>query len=188
MAFLTQLQQRFSQIAWMSNYILQKLGMQLFSHILIPGIKFVKPSKRDLRKSRKLAIHYHDVITSAMASQITGVSIVCSTVCFRCRSKKTSKLCFTGHVDSLHKGPLAWKMFPFDDVFMEYGPMCHMNLLRTAQITEAIQHKTMPWMYFIFFVVHLKFKSRNIEWCFTYFPRIAIQYNIILQTKRKPQH
>ena len=40
-------------------------------------------------------------------------------------------------------------------------------------------------MYFIFFVVPLKFKSRNIEWCFTYFPRIAIQYNIILQ-KKKP--
>ena len=39
---------------------------------------------------------YRDVIISALASQITGVSIVCSTVCSMCRSKKTSKLRVTG--------------------------------------------------------------------------------------------
>ena len=36
--------------------------------------------------------HYFDVMISALASQITGVSIVCSTVCFRHMSKKISKL------------------------------------------------------------------------------------------------
>ena len=40
--------------------------------------------------------HYSDVRMSAMESQITGVSIVCSTVFIRRRSKKTSKLCVTG--------------------------------------------------------------------------------------------
>ena len=40
-----------------------------------------------------LDVHYTDVIKSAMASQITNVSIVFSTVC---RSKKTSKLRVTG--------------------------------------------------------------------------------------------
>ena len=35
---------------------------------------------------------YNDVILSAMTSQITGVSIVCSTFLFRHRSMKTSKL------------------------------------------------------------------------------------------------
>ena len=39
--------------------------------------------------------HYSSVIVSAMASEITSVLIVCSTV-FRCRSKKTSKLRVTG--------------------------------------------------------------------------------------------
>ena len=36
--------------------------------------------------------HYSDIIMSMIVSQITGVSIVCSTIC----SKKTSKLCVTG--------------------------------------------------------------------------------------------
>ena len=44
---------------------------------------------------------------------------------FRCRSKKTSKLRVTGlcvgnsSVNSPHKWPVTWKMFPFDDVMME---------------------------------------------------------------------
>ena len=40
----------------------------------------------------------------------------------RCRSKKTCKLCFTGLqwlVDSPHKGPVMWKMFPFKNVIMK---------------------------------------------------------------------
>ena len=46
---------------------------------------------------------------------------------FRRRSKKTSKLRVTGlcvwgihrwPVNSLHKGPVTWKMFPFDDVII----------------------------------------------------------------------
>ena len=45
---------------------------------------------------------------------------------FRLRSKKTSKLRVTGPcvgnspgpVNSPHKGPVTWKMFPFDDVIM----------------------------------------------------------------------
>ena len=40
--------------------------------------------------------HYSDVIMSAIPSQITDVWIVCSTVCFRRRSKKASKLRATG--------------------------------------------------------------------------------------------
>ena len=41
--------------------------------------------------------HYDDVIMGAVASQITSITIVYSTVClFRCRSNKTSKLCVTG--------------------------------------------------------------------------------------------
>ena len=47
---------------------------------------------------------------------------------FRRMSKKTSKLCVTGPcegirqrpVDSHHKGPVTWVMFPFDYVIMKY--------------------------------------------------------------------
>ena len=41
-------------------------------------------------------VHYSDVIMSVMASQITSLTIVYSTVYSRCRSKKTSKLRVTG--------------------------------------------------------------------------------------------
>ena len=57
---------------------------------------------------------------SAMDSQITGVSIVCSTVC----SGVCSKLRVTGlwegnpPMDYSRKGPVTRKMFKFDDVIM----------------------------------------------------------------------
>ena len=66
--------------------------------------------------------HYNDVITSAMASQITGVSIVYSTVCIKKNQSSASLVFVRGiHrwlVDSSYKGPLTRKMFPFDDVIM----------------------------------------------------------------------
>ena len=64
---------------------------------------------------------------SAMASQITGVSIVCLTVCSGADQRKherSASLVFVRGihrwpVDHPHKGPLTRKMFPFDDVIME---------------------------------------------------------------------
>ena len=72
------------------------------------------------------ACHYHDVIMSAIASQITSLTIVYSTFYSRRRSKKTSKLRVTGLCagNSLvagkfpHKGPVTRKMLPFDDEIM----------------------------------------------------------------------
>ena len=64
------------------------------------------------------ASHCNGVIISAMAFQIPSLTIVSSTVCSRCRSKKTSK----SPVNSPHKWPITRKMFPFDDVIMiRYG-------------------------------------------------------------------
>ena len=67
-------------------------------------------------------IHYTDVIMSAMASQITGVSIVSLTVCSGADQRKhqrSASLTFVRGicrwpVDSPHNGPVTWKMFPFD--------------------------------------------------------------------------
>ena len=65
---------------------------------------------------------------SLMASQITSLTIVYSTVYSRLRSNKTSKLRVTGlrgihrwPLNSSHKGPVTRKMFPFDDVIMKNG-------------------------------------------------------------------
>ena len=70
--------------------------------------------------------HYSDVMMRAMASQITGVSIVYSIVCLCADLRKyqsSASLAFLGGihrwpVNSPRKGPVTRKMFPFDDVIM----------------------------------------------------------------------
>ena len=70
--------------------------------------------------------HYSDVIMNAMASQITGVSIVCWTICSGAHQRKyqsTASLAFVRgihqwSVDFPHKGPVTRKMCPFDDDIM----------------------------------------------------------------------
>ena len=73
-------------------------------------------------------VHYSDVIMSAMASQITGVLIVCLNVCSVADQRKhqsSMSLAFVRgihrwQVNSPHKGPVTRKMFPFDDVIVEW--------------------------------------------------------------------
>ena len=63
---------------------------------------------------------------SMMASQITAVSMVCPTVCSGSDQRKhqsSVSLAFVRvihrwPVNSPHKGPITWKMFPFDYVIM----------------------------------------------------------------------
>ena len=69
---------------------------------------------------------YSDVIMSAMASQITIVSIGCSTVCSGADQRKQQSSVLLAFVlgvhqwpvDAPHKGPVTRKMSPFDDVTM----------------------------------------------------------------------
>ena len=71
--------------------------------------------------------HYIDVIMSAMASQIIGVSIVCSVVCSSADQRKITAPRHWPFVRGIHWRPLAFlsqnasnrrKMFPLDDVIM----------------------------------------------------------------------
>ena len=70
--------------------------------------------------------HYNDVITSAMASQIIGVSIVCTVVCSGEDQRKHQSSASLAFVRGIHwwpvnspqEGPVMRKMFPFDDVLM----------------------------------------------------------------------
>ena len=74
------------------------------------------------------AVHYNDVIISAMASQITSLTIVYSTVYSGADQRKhqsSASLAFVRGihrwpVNSPHKGPVTRKMFLFIDVIMEY--------------------------------------------------------------------
>ena len=72
------------------------------------------------------AIHYNDVIMSAIASQITSLTIVYSTVysdADQRQHQSSASLAFVwgihrGPVNFPHKWPVTRKMFPFDDVIM----------------------------------------------------------------------
>ena len=73
---------------------------------------------------KQLQNHYSRVIMSAMVSQITDLSRVCSIV-YSGRLKKTTKLRVTGLCEGIHrwpvntrKGSVTRKIFPFDDVII----------------------------------------------------------------------
>ena len=65
--------------------------------------------------------HYSDIIMGAIASQITGLTIVYSTIYPDADQRKhqsSASLAFVRGIHRGHKGPVTQKMFPFDDVIM----------------------------------------------------------------------
>ena len=83
-------------------------------------------------------IHYDDVIMGTIASQITSLTIVYSTVYSGADQNKhqsSASLAFVWGihrrpVNSPHKWPVTRKMFPFDDVIMSNIPMqCLLRIL-----------------------------------------------------------
>ena len=75
-------------LVWSGQLLLHQVGS-----MKVKGSSMKVKEAENFKEAEKKLYHYNDVTMSAMASQITGVSIVYS---FRCRSKKTSKLCVTG--------------------------------------------------------------------------------------------
>ena len=88
-------------------------------------IKWWKMTKAT-RSSRAIRSHYCDVIMGEIASQITSLTIVYSTVYSDADQKNhqsSASLAFErgihrGPVNSPHRWPVTRKMFPFDDVIM----------------------------------------------------------------------
>ena len=84
------------------------------------GIRFIR-----MAASSKLD-HYSDVLMGTVASQITSLTIVYSTVYSGADKRKhqsSASLAFVrvihrSTVNFPHKGPVTRKMFPFDDVIM----------------------------------------------------------------------
>ena len=70
--------------------------------------------------------HYNDVIMTTMASQFTSLTVVYLIAYSNADQRKhqsSASLAFVrgiqrSPVNSPHKGPVTWKMFPFDDVIM----------------------------------------------------------------------
>ena len=88
--------------------------------------------------------HYDDVIMGTIASQITSLPSVYSTVysgADQSKHQSSASLAFVwgihrGPVNSPHKWPVTRKMFPFDDVIMCLPPSKHN---RTQHNTRTVQ-------------------------------------------------
>ena len=99
--------------------------------IVSHGTKLRPYTPNRLRKISPRMSHYNDVIMSAIASQITSLTIVYSTVYSDADQRKhqiSASLAFVWGVhrwpvNSPHKGPVTRKVFPFDDVIMCIDPM-----------------------------------------------------------------
>ena len=95
---------------------------------------------------------YNDIMMGAIASQITSLTIVYSTV----YSKKTSKLRVTGMafvrgihrrpVNSQHKWQVTRKMFPFDDVIM-WRLLLWWYIIYLCKALVAIQFMDPSWLF-----------------------------------------
>ena len=93
-------------------------------------------------------VHYTDVTMSPMASQITSLGIVYSTVYTGSDQRKhqsSASLAFVWRihrrlVNSPHKRPVTWKMFSFDYVIMITALQCNTTIKRS--ITEPCTYFT----------------------------------------------
>ena len=103
-----------------------------------------------------LLVHYSDVTMNVMASQITSLTIVYSTVYSGADQRKhqsSATLAFVwaihrDPVNSPHKGPVTRKMFPFDDVIMF---LCHIN----ATLREIFPGTKLFWMPDLIYLINL---------------------------------
>ena len=95
----------------------------------------------------RLLYHYNDAVMGAIASQITSLTIVYSTVYSDADQRKhqsSASLAFVrgiprGPVNSPHKWPATRNMFPFDDVIMNTGFDNWISYVKTtASVKQSI--------------------------------------------------
>ena len=110
--------------------------------------------KKGINSLGLVSHHYNDVIRSLIASQITSLTIVCSTGYSGADQRKhqsSASLAFVlgihrWPVNSPHKGPVTRKMLPFDDVIMY---MCREtgSSLVLAMACHLFGVKRIWWLY-----------------------------------------
>ena len=94
---------------------------------------YVEVLNRAENAGEKYRNHYDDFIMDTMASHISSLTIVYSTVysgADQSKHQSFASLAFVwgihqGPVNSPHKWPVTRKMFPFEDVIMRGMPMVH---------------------------------------------------------------
>ena len=91
--------------------------------------------------------HYNDVIMGSIASQITSLTFIYSSVYSGADQRKhqnSTSLAFVrgihrSPVNSPHKGPVTRQMFPFDGVIMltgTWGLFCHLNQIQSYLVLD----------------------------------------------------
>ena len=112
--------------SWYIPRIIDMVGTLLsFVVVWYYPVSPISISEETLRNMGKY-IRYSDIIMGMVAYQITSLMNVYSTVYSDTDQRKdqsSASLAFLrgshrGPVNSPHKGPVTWKMFPFDDVIM----------------------------------------------------------------------
>ena len=112
--------------------------------------------------------HYSDVIMSAMASQITSITIVYSTVYSGADQRKyqsSASLAFElgihqWPVNSPHKWPMTLKMFPFDDVILKNSE--HFPANETRWCPKLLTEGMIRPGYINQFLAQLLFSGENV--------------------------
>ena len=130
---------------------------------------FKNPCNNSIKLTRECE-HYSDFIRSVMTSQITGVSIVRSTVCWGTDQRKhqiSASLVFVrgihqSPVNSPHKGPVTRKRFRFDDVIMEAIDSYRNNKVTLMVINVSHEFGYLrTWSQYKHIVVCIRTKSIN---------------------------
>ena len=130
-------------------------------------IFILKCSPRYFMQKTLYKTHYNDVIMGAMASQITSLTTVYSTVysgADQKESQSSASLAFvqgihSWPVNSPHKGPVMRKMFPFDDIILlQY----YLEFIRTGDI--SVVH----WTLFYVLLLHgdQNWIGRILQWVY----------------------
>ena len=111
--------------------------------------------KFKIEKKTCQGCHYNDVIMSAMASQITSLTIVYSSIYSAADQRKhqsSVSLAFVrgihrSPVNSPHKGPVTRKMFPFDDVIISL--VTYVANHHVSRIWKSLIHRHPSWKYIV---------------------------------------
>ena len=117
--FITMIKQEYTYIPFTNTVYPERHAYGSLFNVFWRGIALVDFSH--------IPLHYNDVIMSAMASQITSLTIVYSTVYSDADQRKHQSSASLAFVRGIHRWPVAsphqWpitrKFFPFDDVTMK---------------------------------------------------------------------
>ena len=111
--------------------------------------------------------HYDDVIMSTMASQITNLTIVYSSVYSGADQRKHQSSASLAFVRGIHRGPVnsppKWqvtqRMFPFDDVIMTWKTRTLLSWAISTLSSQGISSHGIK--------EYLGFTTRRLEWLYT---------------------